>query len=57
MSESIYAAGYQAAIEGNYNCPYAIWTFDFWSWQAGNLAGHQIVCAQQEAIFLHYPQD
>lgn len=48
LSETVYRAGFQAALEGNHRCPHWMFSFDFLSWEAGNWAGHQFLCTVLE---------
>ncbi len=57
MPSCAYSAGFQDAIEGSYTCPHSSWSLDFWSWHAGNFAGHQYLCASLEFIHGHFQQD
>jgi hypothetical protein len=48
-----YWRGYQAALDGNYSNPYPLWSPMNWSWELGNAAGHQVLCAALEHIATH----
>ena len=49
-----YDAGYEAGLICDDHCPHLPFTFAWFWWHAGFVVGHQVLCAQMEALFFQH---